>query len=101
MSACYYVVGYYVGSPHLLVCVIVELSSSIWLEEAGLAPELVSLWTVFSVGVCYHVSTVAAAQDHDSTHLVIRKLVLVTGNVRVGSLHYDVAGLTVVDGVQY
>lgn len=80
---------------------IVEFSSGIWFEEAALAPELVSLLAVFSVGVGYHVSAVVAAQNHDSTHLVIRKLVLVTCNVGVGSLHYDVAGLAVVDGVQY
>ncbi len=78
-----------------------ELSPSFLVEQAALAPELVSLGTILGVRVCNHVPTMAAEQNHYSTHLVVRKLVLVTRNVSVSSLDYDVAGFAVVDGVEY
>jgi len=43
----------------------------------------------------------AAAQNTHSAHLVVRKLVLVARNIGVSSIHYDVAGFAVVDGVEY
>jgi len=79
----------------------VEFSPSLLFEEAAFAPELVSLRAILGVRVSDHVPTMAAAQNHYSTHLVVRNLVLVTRNIGVSSLHYDVAGFAVVDGVQY
>jgi len=79
----------------------VEFSLSLLVEQAALAPELVSLRTILGVRICNHVPTTAAAQNHYSTHLVVRELVLVTSNIGVSSLHYDVAGFAVVDGVEH
>jgi len=79
----------------------VEFSLSLLIEQAALTPELVSFRTILGMRICNHVPTTAAVQNHYSTHLVVRELVLVTGNVSVSSVHYDVAGFAVVDGVEY
>ena len=78
-----------------------EFSPSLLFEEAAFAPELVSLRTILGVRVSDHVPAMAAAQDHYSTHFVVRKLVLVTRNIGVSSFHYDVAGFAVIYGVEY
>jgi len=81
--------------------VFVEFSQSFLVEQATLTPELVSLGTILGERVSNHVPTMAAAQYQYSAHLMVRKLVLVTGNIGVSSVHYDIAGFAVVDGVEY
>ena len=66
-----------------------------------LTPELVPLWAIFRVGVRDDSSTSAATENHHSTHLVSRQLLLMMVDIRVISLDYLVASLAVVDGVQY
>ncbi len=66
-----------------------------------LAPELVLLRAVLGVGVGDHVPTSAAAEDHDSPHLVMRELSLVERDVHFTWFYDNVAGLAVVDSVQY
>ncbi len=46
-------------------------------RDTILAPELVSLRTVLSIGVSDYVSTAAASKDHDTPHLVMGKFLLV------------------------
>jgi len=65
--------------------------------DAVLAPELVSLGAILGVAVGYNVSTEAAADDEDFTHLVMWKLFLVPLYVAVAGFEHHVAILTVVN----
>jgi hypothetical protein len=53
------------------------------INEAILAPELVSFWAVLGVAVGYYVSAEAAADDEDFPHFVMGKLFLVSLYVAV------------------
>jgi hypothetical protein len=69
--------------------------------DAVLAPELVFLRAVLCVGVGDYVSAMVATEDHDPSHLVMREVSLVDRNVGVSQFYDDVAGLAVVDCVEY
>jgi len=78
-----------------------ESGPSLFVEEAALTPELVTFGAVLCERVSDHVPALAASEDEYSAHFVVGKIVLVTGDIGVSSLHYDVACFAVVDGVEY
>jgi hypothetical protein len=66
-------------------------------RDTILAPELVSLGAILGMAVGYHVSAVAAADDEDFTHFVMREVFLVPFHILVARLEDHVAVLAVVD----
>jgi len=68
-------------------------------KQTTLAPELVLLGTILCIGVGDNFSTVAASEDHYSSHLVLRKVSLMERDVSVSKFNDDVASLAVVDCV--
>jgi hypothetical protein len=66
-------------------------------RDTILAPELVFLGAILGVAVGHYVSTVAAPDDEDLTHLVMREVFLVPFHILVARFKDHVAVLAVID----
>jgi hypothetical protein len=75
-----------------------EFLSRMGINEAILAPELVSLGAVLGVAVGYYVSAVPATDDEDFPHLVMGKFFLVSLCFAVARFQYRIAILAIIDG---